>query len=274
MFQALLGQAELDETWGVSVGCPRCTWYGRRSTDVDVLESPEAKLVALNVFGAVHRELATHVIQWRRKYLRQIRELRRPGRPIFYTDETWVNVGHTTNRVWVDDSVKTAAQAKRGGLSVSLQNPSGKGTRLIVTHCGNEHGFVQGAEVFQAKRAQETTIEIRAGLYLSPPDRFLFSPTEEEEESLNPIELIWSDTKRSVAFTIQVYKLKELKKLIADALSQASAQKWKNYVKHVIDEEDKMKEMDHILDEFIDNQQPVVVSLGDDTSSDEDASMN
>lgn len=48
---------------------------------------------------------ATHVIQWRRKYMRQIRELRHQGRPIFYTDETWVNVGHTTNRVWADESV-------------------------------------------------------------------------------------------------------------------------------------------------------------------------
>ncbi|KAH7977320.1 hypothetical protein HPB49_000612 [Dermacentor silvarum] len=72
----------------------------------------------------------------------------------------------------------------------------------------------------------------------------------------------------------RVYKLKELKKLIADAISQVSAQKWKNYVKHVIDEEDKMREMDHILDQFIDNQQPVVVSLGEDTSPDENATMN
>lgn len=72
---------------------------------------------------------ATHIVQWRRKYLRQIAELRRQGRPIFYTDETWVNVGHTTDKVWVDESVKTAEQAKKAGLSVGLQNPSGKGAR-------------------------------------------------------------------------------------------------------------------------------------------------
>ncbi|KAH7937436.1 hypothetical protein HPB49_012358 [Dermacentor silvarum] len=91
---------------------------------------------------------------------------------------------------------------------------------------------------------------------------------------LNPIGLVWSDIKWFVASTNLVYILKELKKLIAYVISQVSAQRWKNYVTHVIDEEDKMVEMDHILDKFIDNQQPVVVSLGEDTSSDEDASMN
>ncbi|KAH6948087.1 hypothetical protein HPB50_022812 [Hyalomma asiaticum] len=48
---------------------------------------------------------ATHIVQSRRRYLRQIAELRRQGRAIFFTDETWVNAGHTRSRVWIDGTV-------------------------------------------------------------------------------------------------------------------------------------------------------------------------
>lgn len=93
-------------------------------------------------------------MQHRRQYLRQIAELRRQGRPIFYTDETWVNAGHTRSRVWIDVTIQSAHEARRTGLSTGLQNSSGKGGRLIVTQCGSEHGFVDGAaEVFRAKKS-------------------------------------------------------------------------------------------------------------------------
>ncbi|XP_077531208.1 uncharacterized protein LOC144143312 [Haemaphysalis longicornis] len=96
---------------------------------------------------------ATHIVQWRCKYLREIQELRSQNRNIFYMDETCVNASHTTSRVWVDETVESYDQAKRRGLSTGLENPSGKGGRLIVIHCGNENGFVEGAcEVFRANK--------------------------------------------------------------------------------------------------------------------------
>ncbi|XP_077531207.1 uncharacterized protein LOC144143311 [Haemaphysalis longicornis] len=96
---------------------------------------------------------ATQIVQWRCKYLREIQELRSQNRNIFYMDETWVNASHTTSRVWVDETVESYDQAKRRGLSTGLENPSGKGGRLIVIHCGNENGFVEGAgEVFRANK--------------------------------------------------------------------------------------------------------------------------
>lgn len=97
---------------------------------------------------------ATHIVQSRRRYLRQIAELRRQGRAVFFTDETWVNAGHRRSRVWIDGTVQSTYEARRSGLSTGLRNPSGKGGRLIVTYCVSEHGFVEGtAEVFQAKKS-------------------------------------------------------------------------------------------------------------------------
>ncbi|KAH6930672.1 hypothetical protein HPB50_016975 [Hyalomma asiaticum] len=69
---------------------------------------------------------ATHIVQSHRRYLRQMAELRRQGRAIFFTDETWVNAGHTRSRVWIDGTVQSTYEARRSGLSTGLRNPSGK----------------------------------------------------------------------------------------------------------------------------------------------------
>lgn len=83
------------------------------------------------------------IVLWRRNYLRQIKKFREEGRSIYYLDETWVNAGHTTTKVWKDETIKSGRHAFLTGLSSGLKNPSGKGKRLIVLHIGNEHGFVE-----------------------------------------------------------------------------------------------------------------------------------
>ncbi|KAG0437289.1 hypothetical protein HPB47_017509, partial [Ixodes persulcatus] len=89
---------------------------------------------------------ATHIVQWRCKYLRKLASFGDKRK-------TWVKAGHTVAQVWVDSNVTSAREAKRSGLSTGLQNPTGKGGRLIVTHCGNENGLVPGAgEVFRARK--------------------------------------------------------------------------------------------------------------------------
>ncbi|RVE40048.1 hypothetical protein evm_015302 [Chilo suppressalis] len=56
------------------------------------------------------------------------------GRTIYYTEETWINEGHTMNKIWQDHTIKTAKEAHREGLSIGLKNPSGKGKHLIVLY--------------------------------------------------------------------------------------------------------------------------------------------
>ena len=81
------------------------------------------------------------VIAARAEYLREIKELRRDGRPIIYLDETWCNQHHTVGRTWQDDT---------SGLPDAQ---SGKGKRVIILHAGSAEGWVSNAAlVFVGKK--------------------------------------------------------------------------------------------------------------------------
>lgn len=62
------------------------------------------------------------IVCWRRDYLRQIKRHRLDGRTIYYTDETWVNVGTTTSRCWQDTTVQSARDAALRGLSTGTDS--------------------------------------------------------------------------------------------------------------------------------------------------------
>ncbi|XP_074032825.1 uncharacterized protein [Leptinotarsa decemlineata] len=83
------------------------------------------------------------IICWRRKYLRSIRKFRAEGRPIYYQDGTWVNAGHTLTKIWTDKNISSSRQAFMEGWSTGISPPSGKGSRLIVSHIGSEKGFAK-----------------------------------------------------------------------------------------------------------------------------------
>ena len=74
-------------------------------------------------------------------YLRKIKRIRENNRPILYLDETWVNFGHVTSKVWRDTAIKSA-RSGLDGYSTGLKTPSGKGGRLIVLNLGNERAFI------------------------------------------------------------------------------------------------------------------------------------
>lgn len=96
------------------------------------------------------------IVLWRRKYLRSIKQLRTEGRKIYYLDETWVNAGHTVQRILIDETVTNCKKAFLSGLSTGLKNPTGKGQRLIVLHIGSEDGFVpHGKLVFASKSTKD-----------------------------------------------------------------------------------------------------------------------
>lgn len=93
------------------------------------------------------------IVEWRRNYLKQIRQFRNEGRHIYYLDETWLNEGHTVSKVWQDMNIRSNRQAFMEGFSSGLKAPSGKGRRLIIAHIGSEEGFVEGGLLsFQSKK--------------------------------------------------------------------------------------------------------------------------
>ncbi|XP_050504984.1 uncharacterized protein LOC126883468 [Diabrotica virgifera virgifera] len=106
------------------------------------------------------------IIRWRRRYLTSIKEYRSQGKPIYYLDETWVNEGHTKEKVWVDTDIKNRRQAFIEGLSTGLKNPSGKGKRLIVLHIGSELGFVnEGLLLFEGRKTEDYHEEMNASVF-------------------------------------------------------------------------------------------------------------
>lgn len=86
--------------------------------------------------------IETHNIRLlRMKYLIKVREFRDEGRPIIYTDETYLHSSHTTSNSWADNS------------SDGLKAPISKGRRLIVVHAGSNEGFIPNASlVFESNK--------------------------------------------------------------------------------------------------------------------------
>jgi len=68
-------------------------------------------------------------VVWRQKYIEDIRRYRDEGRTIYFLDETWVNAGECSSKVWIDTSVKSHTDAFLKGLTAGPKNPSGKGKR-------------------------------------------------------------------------------------------------------------------------------------------------
>lgn len=68
----------------------------------------------------------------------------------------------------------------------------------------------------------------------------------------NPIELAWSKVKRHVAANNKTFKLRDLKPLLDEGVASVTSSDWKNYVKHVVSEENKMWTLNEAMDgEFI-----------------------
>lgn len=67
------------------------------------------------------------------EYLQKIRKFRDEGRPIVYTDESYVDSSHSKNMAWSDGSTK------------GLKKPISKGQRIVIVHAGSEEGFVPNA---------------------------------------------------------------------------------------------------------------------------------
>ena len=95
-----------------------------------------------------------YIIERRKWYVAQIRELKQNGRFIFYFDETYIHQSHCPSRVLTDTTIQSAADAAAKGLSTGIPRRSGKGIRLIVVGMGSSTGFVQkSVEVWKWKKS-------------------------------------------------------------------------------------------------------------------------
>lgn len=286
------------------------------------------------------------IIIWRRRFIREVRKHREEGRKLYFLDETWVNAGHTVNKVWKDMSVITPRQAFIEGLTTGLKDPSGKGGRLIILHIGSEDGFLEnGLLCFESKKTGNYHEEMNAEVFekwfakilphldehavvvmdnasyhsrktekipnnatkkadiqvwltnnlityeadmlkcelLDLVKRAAITPKYVVDEmaeqqnrtilrlppyhcELNPIELIWAQIKGEVARNNKTFKMKDLHTLFQQALNNVTAENWRNAIRHAKGEEEKLWQVDNLMEVRIEQLQ---INVGDDSSSEE-----
>ena len=85
--------------------------------------------------------------------------------------------------------------------------------------------------------------------------------------NLNPIEMVWAEVKGHVAANNRTFKLPVVKNLLVDGVNGVTPEKWSNCVRHVLEEEDRLMQLDHIIDDMEDQ----LIIDGSDSSSDNDA---
>lgn len=79
---------------------------------------------AKNIVGRKFLMEKPDIVEKRFYYLRNMLELRASGRPIVYFDETWLNVNHTTGKVWL-------CVTPDGEIDIPMIDPWVKGRDLL-----------------------------------------------------------------------------------------------------------------------------------------------
>ncbi|XP_025206090.1 uncharacterized protein LOC112602300 [Melanaphis sacchari] len=87
---------------------------------------------------------------------------------------------------------------------------------------------------------------------------------------LNPMELVWEMVKSYVRQHSISFKIEDVKALANAAIEGVNREKWENFIKHVIAEENKLNEIDKNMDEIIDSLEPCDLTATDDTSDSDD----
>lgn len=80
---------------------------------------------------------------------------------------------------------------------------------------------------------------------------------------LNPIELVWAQVKGYVARKNTTYKMNDVQKHFEEALQEVNAEKWQRCIEHVIKEEQKMWQLDSLLEKTV---EPLIINLGEEDS--------
>ena len=88
-----------------------------------------------------------YIIEWRKRYLRQIELYRSLGYPIHFTDETFIYTLAQPRKVLTDNTVTSAQDAEERNLSPGIKwNSNDRGTRLLVLHMIGPNGLLRNWE--------------------------------------------------------------------------------------------------------------------------------
>ena len=85
---------------------------------------------------------STHIINWRDSYLRNMQQHRFEGRPIFFTDETYVDPNSQPDKLLSDLTVRSVQEAQDKGLTTGIHRTKGRGNRLLILHMVGPDGLI------------------------------------------------------------------------------------------------------------------------------------
>jgi len=85
---------------------------------------------------------------------------------------------------------------------------------------------------------------------------------------LNPIEFAWARIKGYMKRENTSFEIDDVRLLLNTAIERVTAENWKNFIKQVIEEENKMWKVDDIMEELIDEMEPCVNTITEETSYD------
>ncbi|MVN25615.1 hypothetical protein GO639_10710 [Staphylococcus aureus] len=73
---------------------------------------------------------------------------------------------YTLTKIWTAKNISSSRQAFMEGWSTGISPPSGKGSRLIVSHIGSEKGFAKhGLLEFESKSTKDYHEEMTADVF-------------------------------------------------------------------------------------------------------------
>ncbi|KAF0765161.1 DDE 3 domain-containing protein [Aphis craccivora] len=88
---------------------------------------------------------------------------------------------------------------------------------------------------------------------------------------LNPIQLAWAMVKGYVKQKNTTFKIDDVHQLLNTAIERVTPQNWQNFIKHVIEEENRIWKADDIMDEMIDAMEPCIMNITGETTSTDDS---
>lgn len=77
----------------------------------------------------------------------------------------------------------------------------------------------------------------------------------------NPIELGWSVVKQYVKANNKMFKIQDVRKLFCDGIETVDGVMWNSFITHTI-KEDKLWNLDNVVDELIAEQCPIAMTIG------------
>jgi transposase len=88
---------------------------------------------------------------------------------------------------------------------------------------------------------------------------------------LNPIEMIWAQVKGYVAANNKTFKLEDVRLLLEKGIQNVTPERWEKCVQHVIKEEDKMWNLDGLMETVM---EPLIINLQNSSDDSDNSDIN